>query len=183
MKKEKKMKISKFDFVHIQERYRWLNHPDIYSYMNMQYPITLLETEKWFERIVGNPNRMDLVFEEGDAIVAMTGLTNIDYANGLVELYVMVNPSMQGKGYGVAATQFTINYAFTNYNVNKIYLYTNSFNERANGLYLKLGFELEGKLRKHKFKKGQLIDRYIYGLLKEDWEKQAYCSKEIILEF
>lgn len=183
MKKEKKMKAYKLDYTHIQERCDWLNNPAVYQHMNMQYPITFLETEKWFERTVINNSRIDFAFEEDGKIVSMTGLTNIDTINGLVEFYIMVNPNVQGKGYGLKTTEFTINYAFLNFNIHKIYLYTNSFNERANKLYAKLGFELEGTLRKHKFKNGKLIDRCVYGLLKEDWQSKTYAKQEINLEF
>lgn len=165
------MKICKLDKNHLQQRCEWLNTPSIYKNMNMQSPITLLETEKWFERIVVNPNRMDLVFGDEEEIFAMTGITNIDTTNGIAEFYIMVNPNHQGKGIGSEATKQTIDYAFSSYNIHKIYLYTNSFNEAANGLYNKLGFEQEGTLRKHKFKNGTFIDRCIYGLLKEDWQK------------
>lgn len=177
------MKAYKLDKDHIQERCNWLNNPAIYQHMNMQYPITLLETEKWFERAVTNNSRIDFAFKEDNEVVSMTGLTNIDTSNGLAEFYIMVNPTSQGKGYGLKTTQFTLNYAFVNYNIHKVYLYTNSFNERANNLYLKLGFKLEGTLRKHKFKNGEFIDRCVYGLLKEDWLEQEYAKNEINLEF
>ncbi|MGO3807753.1 MAG: GNAT family N-acetyltransferase [Sphingobacterium sp.] len=177
------MKSYKLDQQHIQERCDWLNHPKVFRHMNMQYPITLLETQKWFERAVLNSSRIDFAFEEDDDIVAMTGLTNVDTVNGIVEFYIMVNPNLQGKGYGMKTTEYTLNYAFLNYNIHKIYLYTNSFNERANNLYLKLGFQLEGTLRMHKFKNGEMVDRCIYGLLKDDWVKMAYAHKEINLEF
>lgn len=182
-KKETKMKVSKLDKKHLEERCNWLNHPDIYKHMNMQYPITLLETEKWFERIVSINSRIDLVFETDQQIASMTGITNIDTTNGIGEFYIMVNPSLQGRGIGLATTEFTINYAFINFNIHKIYLYTNSFNERANKLYTNLGFQLEGTLRKHKFKNGGFIDRYLYGLLKEDWEKTTYHNTDINLNF
>lgn len=182
MKKEKKMKVSKLNQNHLEERCNWLNHPDVYQHMNMQYPITLIETEKWFDRAVINNLRIDLVFEENKSIIAMTGLTNIDTNNGLAEFYIMVNPNFQGNGYGSKSTIFTINYAFNNYNIHKIYLYTNEFNERANKLYEKLGFQLEGIMRKHKFKNGKLIDRCIYGLLKEDWTTQNYYQSDINLD-
>ena len=177
------MKVRKIADCHLEERCRWLNNPAVYQHMNMLYPITIEETRKWHERIVTNNTRIDLVFEDKDRIVAMTGLTGLDLANGLVEFYIMVNPDLQGKGYGLKATKFTLNYAFLNYNIHKIYLYTNSFNERANNLYLKLGFQLEGTLRKHKFKNGKMIDRCIYGLLVEDWSRTDYANKELNLEF
>lgn len=183
MKKENKISVSKINVDDILERVKWLNHPDVYQYMNMQYPITVQETKNWYERIVSNNTRIDLVFRNSTECIAMTGLTSLDLQNQLVEFYIMVNPEIQGKGYGKMCTEFTINWAFVNYNINKVYLYTNEFNERANKLYLGLGFELEGTLRSHKFKGGKLIDRCVYGLLREDWEKEKYCNKDIRLVF
>lgn len=177
------MKACKLDSTHLQERCRWLNHPAVYRYLNMQHPISLEETVRWHERARGNSSRVDLTFTEGDAIASMTGLTSIDTHNGLVEFYIMTNPDLQGRGYGKKATAFTLNYAFSQFNIQKVFLYTNASNERANGMYLKLGFVLEGQLRRHKFKDGTFIDRHIYGLLKEDWQRQPDYRTDIDLEF
>lgn len=173
----KNAKILKLDRQHLEERHRWLNHPNIHKDMNMQCPITLIETERWFEKVVTNSSRIDLVFEDENNTLSMTGITNIDTINGIAEFYIMVNPDLQGKGIGFASTVSTINYAFSNFNIHKIYLYTNSFNKRANNLYTNVGFSLEGTLKKHKFKNGDFIDRSIYGLLKEDWERTPFYKK------
>ncbi|NGM73065.1 GNAT family N-acetyltransferase [Sphingobacterium sp. SGL-16] len=175
------MKVAKLDYEHLSERYIWLNHPDVFKHMNISYPITMTDINSWYNRVVNNTNRIDLVFIENDEIVSMTGLTNIDLENGLIEFYIMVNPFHQGKGFGLKSTEYTINYCFANYNIRKIYLYTNSLNNRANNLYLKLGFKHEGTLRKHKFKNGEYLDRNIFGLLKEDWKNQKYFNVNINL--
>lgn len=176
------MKIQKLSKKHLSTRYTWLNHPKIFQHMNMQYPITLEETESWYSRAILNTKRVDLAFIEDDKVVAMTGLTDINTVDSIAEFYIMVEPNCQSKGYGKQTTIFTINYAFLNFNLRKIYLYTNSFNERANNLYEKLGFVLEGKLRNHKFKNGEYIDRCIYGLLKEDWQISSNFNNDAILE-
>ncbi len=183
MKNERKMQIQKLNRQHLQARYQWLNHPKIFQHMNMQYPITLEETESWYSRAITNNSRIDLVFLEDEQIVAMTGLTGINCIDGIAEFYIMVGPDIQSKGYGKKATIFTLNYAFLNFNIHKVYLYTNSFNERANHLYTSLGFELEGTLKKHKFRFGELINRCIYGLLKEDWQTSSNFSNDATLEF
>lgn len=177
------MKAYKLTTAHLQERCNWLNHPDVYRYMNMQHPISLEETVRWHERAGSNASRVDLAFEDSGAIVSMTGLTGIDTGNGLAEFYIMTNPAQQGRGYGRKATVFTINFAFTQFNIHKVFLYTNDSNTRANSLYEKLGFTHEGTLRKHKFKDGALIDRRIYGLLKEEWAMQQGALSHVDLEF
>lgn len=177
------MKATKLDPTHLQERCRWLNHPAVYRYMNMRHPVSLAETVRWHERAGANNSRSDLAFTDDGAVVCMTGLTSIDTDNALAEFYIMTNPDLQGRGYGTRATAFTLNYAFSQFNIQKVFLYTNAANERANGMYLKLGFVLEGQLRKHKFKDGAFIDRHIYGLLKEDWQQQPGYRTHIDLEF
>ncbi len=176
------MKVIKLSEIHLKERVSWLNHPNVYKHMNMKYPITFEETDRWYTRISINPERIDLAFQEEENIVSMTGLTNLDLVNGLFEFYIIVNPNRQGEGYGIKTTAFTINYAFATYNIHKIYLYTNHFNERANKLYNRLGFKLEGTLRKHKYKDGQFIDRCIYGLLKKEWEETNYFNSNVKLD-
>ncbi|WBX74142.1 GNAT family protein [Tenacibaculum pacificus] len=178
----KKMKVFRINSRHLQERVNWLNKPEIYSFLNMQYPIDIEQTQKWYEKITKDSSRIDFVFSQDNDVVAMTGLTSLDLQNQLVEFYIFVNPEFQGRGFGKKATVFSLNWAFTNYNINKIYLYTNDFNTKANDLYIKLGFELEGKLRQHKFKDGKNIDRCIYGLLRNDWEKMPYSTTNIQLE-
>lgn len=164
------MKVVKFDEVFIELRVNWINNPNINEELYIQSPITITETKNWFQRNVDKSNRIDLVFIDGLDVVAMTGLTDINTNYGLCEFYIMVNPNLQSKGYGFKSTVYTVNHAFLNYNINKVFLYSNANNEKANKLYEKVGFKLEGTLKEHRFKNGKFVDRNIFGLTKSDWE-------------
>lgn len=177
------MKVTKISSEFLNERHEWINSKNIYSYMNIQYPMSFEDVAGWYERNKNNSKRIDFVFLEDNKPVAMTGLTNIDLDNGLIEFYIMVGPDSQGKGFGEAATQWTLNYAFLCYNINKVYSYTNGFNQRVNNMLEKIGFNHEGTLRQHKFKNGEYIDRCFYGILKEDWSKKEYKTATINLDF
>lgn len=177
------MKVQKINEQHLKDRFEWLNNPKIFNHMNMKFPISFDEVKDWYNRIYDKNDRIDLVFLEDNKIIAMTGITAINTVDGIAEFYIMVSPDYQSKGYGENSTIYTINHGFLNFNIHKIYLYTNNFNEKANSLYEKLGFSLEGILRKHKFKDGNHIDRCIYGLLKDDWKNSVNYSKDILLEF
>lgn len=183
MKSERKMKVQKINEQHLEARFKWLNSPKIFKHMNMRFPISYAEVKDWYDRIYHKNDRIDLVFLEDDHIIAMTGITSINTVDGISEFYIMVSPDYQSKGYGEKATSYAINHAFLNFNIHKIYLYTNNFNDKANRLYTKLGFSLEGVLKKHKFKDGEYIDRCIYGLLRDDWKNSVNYSKDILLEF
>lgn len=177
------MKVTKISSEFLKERYEWINSKNIYSYMNIQYPMSFEDVTGWYERNKNNSKRIDFIFLEDDKPVAMTGLTNLDLENGLIEFYIMVAPDSQGKGFGEIATQWTMNYAFLWYNINKVYSYTNGFNQRVNNMLEKIGLKHEGTLRQHKFKNGVYIDRCFYGILKEDWNKQEYKTDTINLDF
>src|SRR5690554_1222247 len=109
MRKESVMKACKISLDHLETRVSWLNAEEVYSFMNMKYPITLKETVDWYDRVRINPSRADFSFFDNDKIVAMSGLTSLDLANGLMEYYVMVNPDCQGQGYGVKVSEWTLN--------------------------------------------------------------------------
>lgn len=171
--------LTKIDKTHLEERTRWFNHPLVYKYMNLSPSLKLEDTISWFERNSSKDNRVDLVFYEGEDLVSMTGLTNVDKDNGLAEFYIVVNPDLQRNGFGKQSVELTLNYGFQKLPIHKIYLFTNDYNKRANNLYLKSGFKLEGKLRRHMKREGELIDRYVFGILKEEWEELPYSKTPI----
>lgn len=49
-------------------------------------------------------------------------------------------------------------------------------NIAARNLYEKCGFQLEGFLRKDIFFKGEMINRCMYGIIREDWKNNEYIN-------
>ena len=56
--------------------------------------------------------------------------------------------------------------------LNRIYLFTNINNTRAQHVYEKNGFLKEGLLRQHRYHKGKLTDYVVYSILKSEWEQR-----------
>lgn len=71
-----------------------------------------------------------------------------------------------GKGIGYEACKLLIQYGFEEKHLRKIYLAVYENNPAAKKLYEKLGFVLEGTLRKHVAVKGQYYDKYLMGIFK-----------------
>lgn len=156
----------------LETRVEWMNNPAIYSSMHYDIPIVLENTLSWFKKNLDNNNRADVVFEEDDKIVAMGGLTGIDSLTNKAELYIFVNPFQQSKGIGTKATKLLCKYGFDNLGLKKIYLVTDVSNVSAQKVYEKVGFKLEGKLRKEYLTKDGILEDILYfGLLKEEWNK------------
>lgn len=149
-------------------RVSWMNHPKVYSSMHYEIPVQLDKTLIWFRQNQGSKNRVDIVFEEYGKLVAMGGLTGIDYLIGKAELYIFVDPFNQSSGIGTVATKELCKYGFETLGLNKIYLVTNESNIAAQKVYSKVGFKLEGCLRAETIVAGQLEDRLYYGLFKDE---------------
>ena len=172
LKEKINMRLRKLAISDLLKRVEWVNSPNVHQSMHFDVPISFENTLKWFKNNQNNMSRSDVVFEDDNGnIVAMGGLTSIDHKLRKGELYIFVGPEHQGKGYGTEATRLLCQYGFNSLELYKIYLYTNSNNFSAIRTYEKVGFKLEGVLRKEILYKDNLIDRLYFGLLNTDFNK------------
>ncbi len=152
----------------LQTRVDWMNDTRVNTTLNIQLPVSLDSTITWFEKINTNSSREDYTFCENGAIVAMGGFTSIDRSVGKAELYIFVNPDMQGRGLGTKACKQMCEYGFEQLGLQKIYLHTNGDNVAARRLYERLGFKLEGYMPQEIINNGKIKDRCYYGLYKDE---------------
>jgi len=75
------------------------------------------------------------------------------------------------QGLGTEAYKLWLDYQFENSNIHRIGAETWSFNPRAIRIVEKVGFILEGRLRKLREWEGQRLDKLLYGMLRSEWEK------------
>lgn len=156
----------------LKERVEWMNNPKIYKTMHFTPPISLEKTIEWHSKNINNISRCDVAFEGNDGnLVAMGGLTHIDYSTRKAEFYIFVNPDRQREGNGSIATYILCKYGFEVLQLHKIYLYTNSNNLGARKTYEKIGFKLEGILRDEMINEEKYEDRLYYGLLFSEFDK------------
>jgi len=73
-----------------------------------------------------------------------------------------------GQGIMTDVVRRYVEYAFRELKVVRLTAHTFEFNRASARVLEKNGFTLEGRLRQHLLKDGQLIDARFYGLLKED---------------
>lgn len=110
-----------------------------------------------------------IVDVESNSCIGHVGFYNVDYRIRSAEFAIMIGvPSMWGKGFGRACTQFVLEYGFRELNLNRIYLSVISTNPRAVTLYRSLGFREEGCLRQAQYKGGAYVDVILMGLLRSE---------------
>src|SRR5690606_38404427 len=145
----------------LSARVELLNNPEISKFLNTHEIFNIEKTINWFKEIKKDKSRFDCVFYVNTQIIGMGGLVKINYINKNAELYMYLNPVFQGMGFGFKSAKKLCEYGFNKFNLEKIYLFTFNENYRANRLYEKLGFKLEGILRQHTIKDGVLKDRNV----------------------
>lgn len=77
-----------------------------------------------------------------------------------------------GGGQGRAFLRVLLDYGFRELGAARLWLDASSENLRAQTVYERTGFTLEGRLRRHWYRpsSGRVVDVMLYGILREEWE-------------
>ena len=166
------VKIRKFEHSDIPRKVEWINNPMNNKFLHYDLPLSIERTEKWFESHRGDTTRFDAVIEVDGVPTGTIGLLNIDHQNGKAELYIALGvEANKGKGVGTAASKLMLKYGFMTLGLHRIYLYTETGNLPAQRMFERIGFLKEGLLRQDVVSHGHIADRYVYAILKEDWNE------------
>lgn len=164
--------IRKFQRTDIPKKVEWINNPENNQFLHYDLPLTVEKTEKWFASHESDNNRYDAVIEADGIPVGTIGLLSIDRKNSKAEYYIaMGETEYKGKGIAKEASRLILAYGFEKLGLNRIYLFTETENIKAQRLFEKVGFIREGILKQDVFSHGQFVDRIAYGYLREDWSK------------
>lgn len=122
------------------------------------------------ERLENETTAFFAICDKGtDEHIGNIKLDFYDARSNVSELGLLIgNKQYWGKGIGLEACKLTIGYGFQQMNLRKIYLAVYESNPSAKKIYEKLGFVLEGTLRKHVMVNGNYFDKYLMGLFKNE---------------
>ena len=79
------------------------------------------------------------------------------------------DPAYLDRGYGTEASTLLLDYAFAVLGYHKINLDFFEYNARAQAMYEKLGFVLEGRRRENHWSRGRFWDDILMGVTAEEW--------------
>ncbi len=139
------------------------------------------EIRQWYMTRNEQNNRLDLaiVYRENDRIIGEVVFNEYDEETGNVNFRVLLSESSCNKGVGTEAITMFIQYGMEELELHKISLEVYSFNPRAERVYQKVGFKLEGIKREEFLYNQEYFDIKIYGLLKTDYMDKKVGSKNI----
>jgi len=99
------------------------------------------------------------------------GFYRLDGENYKSEIGYIFKPDFWLKGYGTEALKAVLKFGFEILKLNKIEADINPENLASIQLVLKSGFKKEAHLRENLLFEGKFLDSLIFGLLKEEWQK------------
>lgn len=160
----------------IPQTLSWHNQEDIRDlYIGHPFPVNREMEELWYKKILTS-NYPTTVFGieliQSKKLIGLTFLKNINNINRSAEFAIYIGDTEnRGKGFSKEATVKTLEFAFYNLGLNRIYLKVLKRNNIAIKLYEKVGFKTEGTLRKSIYKNNRFEDELIMGILKEEFNK------------
>ena len=111
-----------------------------------------------------------IILKETGAFIGTVSIESIDRHNFSGEIGYDLLKEYWGQGYMTESLRPVIEYAFTNYELNRIEAHTAAINKASRSLLERLGFSLDGISRESSFFRGEFRDGCLYSLLRREWK-------------
>jgi len=89
------------------------------------------------------------------------------------DIGVWVGHPFQGKGYGTEAVRQILEYGFEKLQMEKIEAKVFLGNSASRRTMEKVGFQLEGTIRKGAKKQGEFLDEWLFGIIREEFSNSS----------
>lgn len=159
------------------ERLRsFINDPDVLQFSNVYRPITDVQQEAWFDAASTTPSQVWFAIDRLDpgALIGTCCLVDIEWIGRVAELRIRIgDKDAWGAGLGSEACALLVDYGFRFLNLERIWLRVFAPNQAALRMYEKLGFVVEGRLRRAWHFRGVTDDVIVMGLLRDEWKPPA----------
>jgi RimJ/RimL family protein N-acetyltransferase len=114
--------------------------------------------------------------ETVDIPIGMICYNRIDRDNRNVDIDMLIGDKKYWNlGLGSDALKTFIRYLFTHFGLNRIWLGSYVYNERALRTYEKAGFMREGVLREDAYIEGKFVDTIVLSILRREFESTQKC--------
>ena len=90
---------------------------------------------------------------------------------GIFKYALIIRRPYWGQGYAREAIRIVLRYYFRELRYQKVTVMVYSFNERSIRLHEKMGFKLEGRLRRMVYTNGEFYDVFFYGMTVEEFDQ------------
>jgi len=148
----------------------WINDPEIvHRYAYFTKPISRKEELKWLKTKIESKTDFFYAIENSKGTyVGNVAIEKIHWPAKHGRLSITIgNKKERGKGHAFRAINLVLNKAFNELGLHRVYLIVTTENLKAQHIFKKCGFKIEGLLREHYIIDEQFVDMYIMGILKK----------------
>jgi ribosomal-protein-serine acetyltransferase len=103
-------------------------------------------------------------------LVGIIGFQRIDWMNRNVEIGYWISAEHQGFGIVTKSCQTLVDYAFNEYQLNRVQIRCATENKKSCAIIERLGFMKEGITRQAEFLYDHYVDLFIYGMTADEWK-------------
>lgn len=145
---------------------RFANDETLRGWLRFWRPTTEDEERAWLRSVQQGDEPTWMIEHEGRA-VGTIALTAWDRISRTAELGIGVLDG-RAKGLGTEAVRLALAHAFGEMGLQRVHLHVYADNPAVR-LYERVGFRVEGRLRRHAWKRGAYRDQLVMGILAEEW--------------
>lgn len=159
-----------WEFVHV-----YSSDPEVVRFMPWG-PNTPEDTKEFIRRSIAaqqeQPRRhynLAVILTPQSVLIGGCGIyvSNPDWREGSIG-YVF-NRNYWGKGYATETAKALLKFGFQQLNQHRIYAYCNPANDASAHVLEKIGMQLEGHFREHRWVKGKWVDTLQFAILDHEW--------------
>jgi [ribosomal protein S5]-alanine N-acetyltransferase len=134
-------------------------------------PYSVKDARKWLRSIIriSPPHRNFAVLIDKTIVGNIGILTKENVYRKNIEIGYFIAEKYWGQGIAAKAIKAVTSYAFSNFDIVRVYAETFADNPASGRALEKAGFKLEATLKKSIIKNGVIKDSCIYSVLKEDF--------------
>lgn len=160
--------------LHDPAYFAWLRQPDLMIAIDrVEYllPLRFAEVEAYVQRVWASATDGFFAIHRrsDDRFVGTVRLHSLDWRNRYGEIGILIgDPSARGQGLSPDAVGALCRYAFDTLGLRRLGADTGAFNLPMQRCFERLGFRIEGRLRRHMPYRGDHVDRLLFGLFPEE---------------
>jgi len=152
----------------------WFNDPEVNRYLTTgRRPNAVEHSREFITRAMNSQH--DVMFavieRESGRYIGNAGLHKIHpvYRSAVFGVVLGVRECWH-RGYGTEVTALVTGFAFSRLNLNRVELEVVAENERAQRIYERVGYRVEGTRRQAMFVEGRHVDVTSMAILRAEWE-------------
>ena len=164
----------------------WASDPEVLRYMPYKIceslEMTRIRISEWMEYFnsLGSTNSWGafaIELKHSGEVIGTVDYAELDREVRSAEVGYQIGKAWWGKGYATEALRAVIVHCFETTDINRLWGGYDPRNPASGKAMLKAGMQLEGTFRQYRLRAGELVDRSIHAILREDWCKQKVSRK------